>query len=281
MQYSSRLIRPVGFALALASTLIACRNEEMPATPQPDIQLNSTSLGNVLTDQAGKTLYFFAADASGKSACSGSCLDTWPVFYKETPTLSTSLTAGDFTTITRDDGKKQTTFRGWPLYTFKSDAKAGDVLGDNVGKSWYVAKTDYSIMIGSGQLVGNDGKSYTKTYAEGTGTTLYLTDGMGKTVYAFANDKRGKNNYTKADFSNNATWPLFEDVVKSVPSVLNLSDFSSTTVIAAPGHTQVTYKGWPLYYFGPDAGVRGNTKGVSVPKPGVWPIVYTDSPEAP
>lgn len=281
MQYRSNSFLPVSCALALVCVLIACHKNEIAATPGPDIQLNTTSLGTVLTNQSGKTLYFFAADASGKSACSGTCLDTWPVFYKETPTLSTSLTAGDFVTITRDDGSKQTTYHGWPLYTFKNDAKAGDVLGDNVGKSWYVAKTDYSIMIGSGQLVGNDGKSYTKTYTEGTGNTLYLTDGTGKTLYAFANDKKGKNNYTKADFSNNATWPLFEDVIKSVPSVLSLSDFNSTTAIAAPGHTQITYKGWPLYYFGPDAGVRGATKGVSVPKPGVWPIVYTDSPEAP
>lgn len=280
MQYIPKSFRPLAFALALLGILFACKKDETPAAPLPEIQLNTTTLGNVLTDQSGKTLYFFAADASGKSACSGTCLDTWPVFYKETPTLSTSLTAADFSTITRADGSKQTAFRGWPLYTFKNDAKAGDVLGDNVGKSWYVAKTDYSIMIGSGQLVGNDGKSYTKAYTEGTGNTLYLTDAMGKTLYAYANDKKGKNNYTKADFSNNATWPLFEDVIKSVPSVLAITDFNSTTT-AAPGHSQITYKGWPLYYFGSDAGVRGNTKGVSFPRPGVWPIVYADSPEAP
>ncbi|RYF62292.1 MAG: hypothetical protein EOO39_30560, partial [Cytophagaceae bacterium] len=132
MQHTLNSLKPVGFALALLACLVACKKDESPAAPQPDIQLNSTSLGNVLTDQSGKTLYFFAADANGKSACSGTCLGTWPVFYKETPTLSTSLTASDFTTITRDDGSKQTTFHGWPLYTFKNDAKAGDVLGDNV-----------------------------------------------------------------------------------------------------------------------------------------------------
>lgn len=280
MQYIPKSFRPVGLALAFVGILLACHKDDVPATPGPDIQLNSTSLGNVLTDQSGKTLYFFAADANGKSACSGTCLNTWAAFYKETPTLSTSLTAGDFTTITRDDGTKQTTFRGWPLYTYKNDARAGDVLGDNVGQAWYVAKTDYSIMIGSGQLVGNDGKAYTKDYKEGTGTTLYLTDGSGKTLYAFASDKRGINNYTKADMSNNATWPLFEDALKSIPSVLKATDFGLATTLA-PGHKQLSYKGWPLYYFGPDAGIRGNTKGISFPRPGVWPIVYTDTPEAP
>ncbi|CCG98668.1 secreted repeat of unknown function [Fibrella aestuarina BUZ 2] len=263
---------------SLVAALTACK-KDTEATPGPDIQVNPTSLGNVITDQNGRTLYFFAPDVTGKSACSGQCLDTWPIFYKETPTLSTSLAAADFTTITRADGSKQTAFQGWPLYYYKSDTKAGDVLGENVNKVWYVAKPDYTVMIASAQLVGNDGKSYTKDYKEGTGSTLYFTDAGGKTLYAFANDKKGTNNYTKADFSNNATWPIWEgSAIKSIPSILKASDFATTT---AAGRTQLTYKGWPLYYFGPDAGQRGVTKGVSVPRPGVWPIVYVDSPDAP
>lgn len=277
MLYRQLPKRLVAVILALLSALTACKQDN-PTTPLPDVQLNSTTLGNVLTDQSGKTLYVFANDANGQSACSGQCLTVWPAFYKENPSLSTGLNATDFTTITRADGSKQTAYRGWPLYYYQSDAKAGDVLGENINQRWFVAKTDYSILVGSGQLVGNDGKSYTKEYKEGTGNTLYFTDGTGKTLYAFVNDKRGKNNYTKDDLSNNATWPLFEGSVKTVPSTLKASDFVTITVA---GRTQITYKGWPLYYFGPDAGQRGSTKGVSVPRPGVWPIVYTDTPEAP
>jgi hypothetical protein len=48
---------------------------------------------------------------------------------------------------------------------------------------------------------------------------------------------------------------------------------------------QVTYKGWPMYYYGPDADAtgmfRGNNKGVSVPKPNVWPVFLMDFPSAP
>lgn len=274
LQASKRLLV---VAVALLGGLTACK-QDTATTPLPDVQLNGTTLGNVLTDQAGKTLYFFANDASGQSACAGPCLTVWPVFYKENPSLSTGLNAADFSTLTRADGSRQTAYRGWPLYYYQSDVKAGDVLGENVNQRWFVAKTDYSILIGSGQLVGNDGKSYTKDYKEGTGNTLYLTDGTGKTLYAFANDKRGKNNYTKDDLSNNANWPLFEGSLKSIPSALKTADFATITVA---GRTQITYKGWPLYYFGADAGQRGSTKGVSVPRPGVWPIVYADSPEAP
>ena len=37
----------------------------------------------------------------------------------------------------------------------------------------------------------------------------------------------------------------------------------------------MTYKGWPLYYYGTDS-LRGNTLGVSVPGPGIWPVAVKD-----
>ena len=46
------------------------------------------------------------------------------------------------------------------------------------------------------------------------------------------------------------------------------------------GKTQLTYKGWPLYYFGQDAN-RGDNKGISFPAPGVWPIANTETTIAP
>ncbi|MFC0183054.1 hypothetical protein ACFFJX_10995 [Pseudarcicella hirudinis] len=97
-------------------------------------------------------------------------------------------------------------------------------------------------------------------------------------MYAFAKDKKGKNNYTKADFSNNATWPIYTTDLKDVPSNLDKTLFGT---IKVQDKVQLTYKGWPLYYFGPDNNLRGSTKGVSVPTPGVWPIVQKDSPVAP
>lgn len=265
----------------LAVATLACK-EENPTVPSDDVVLATTSVGKVLTGENGKTLYFFAGDVAGDANCTGSCADAWPVFYKATPSLGTGLKASDFGTITRADGNKQTTFKGWPLYYYKSDAKAGDLTGDKVGNVWMAAKPNYTLMIASRQLVGNDGKNYTFDTKEGTGNSLFLTDSLGRTLYAFANDKKNKNNYTKADLSNNPTWPIFELSTASlgeIPSVLNKADFATAT--NAVGKTQLSYKGWPLYYFGPDNGQRGSTKGVSVPRPGVWPVVNTTSPEAP
>ncbi|GAB3505647.1 hypothetical protein GCM10027341_37600 [Spirosoma knui] len=270
--------------LLLASAMLtvvtlACK-EDNPALPTDDIGLATTSVGKVLTGENGKTLYFFASDVAGQATCTGGCKDVWPIFYKETPSLGAGLKASDFATITRADGSKQTTFKGWPLYYYVNDAKAGDVSGDKVNNVWMVAKPNYTLMMASRQLVGNDGKNYLFDTKEGTGNSLFLTDSLGRTLYAFAPDKKDKNTYTKADNSNNGTWPIFELSVANlgeIPSVLNRADF--TTATNAVGKAQLSYKGWPLYYFGNDT-ERGNTKGVSFPRPGVWPVVNTTSPAA-
>ncbi|GAB3986876.1 hypothetical protein GCM10028807_05220 [Spirosoma daeguense] len=260
--------------------LLSCKDEN-PTTVggETDLSVGSTSLGNVIAGENGKTLYFFAPDVTGVSSCSGNCVTVWPVFYKENPSLGTGLKASDFATITRSDGAKQTTFKGWPLYYYQNDAKAGDVNGENVNNVWLVAKPNYTVMLASRQLVGNDGKNYTFDTKEGAGNSLFLTDSIGRTLYAFASDKKNKNNYTKADLSNNATWPIFETsaTIGEIPSVLKRSDFATITAV---GKTQLTYKGWPLYFFGPDENKRGNTKGVSVPRPGVWPVVNSTTVEA-
>jgi predicted lipoprotein with Yx(FWY)xxD motif len=153
-------------------------------------------------------------------------------------------------------------------------------------KHLFVAKPDYTIMLANAQLVGKDGKNYivsaANVYSEGVGKTIYFTDLNGRTLYEFAKDSANHNKYTKADFSNNATWPIYETDKVVVPSVLDKTLFSSITVF---GKKQLTYKGWPIYYYGPDVDAtgkyRGYNMGVSVPTPGVWPVFFKDIPAAP
>lgn len=237
------------------------------------------TFGNILTDGNGKTLYFFAKDANGTSGCTDGCVSAWPVYYAASLTLGNGLNTADFGTITRTDGKKQTTYKGWPLYYYVADANAGDVKGDAVDNTWFVAKNDYTVMVSQIQLVGNDGKNYLGNYQVGNGVSNYITDQSGNTLYAFTPDKNKVNTYTKPDFSNNGTWPIDTlATIGSIPSILNKADFDTIHVF---GKAQLVYKGWPLYFFGPDKGVRGNTKGVSVPTPGVWPITNTQTTVAP
>jgi predicted lipoprotein with Yx(FWY)xxD motif len=267
---------------ALTSIISCSKNSDtlIPSAPEIKVKVaNDATLGKILTDSSGRTLYFFSIDADGNSGCSAGCTAAWPVFYTEKRNFSTDLDSNDFATITRADLKKQTTYKGWPLYYYAPDTKAGDVNGEAVNGVWFVAKPDYSVMLAKTQLIGKDGVQYNSQYQPGAGATLFLTDDHGRTLYAFSPDHFNKNNFTKADLSNNALWPMFEQpAVGNVPSVLTKTDFTTITVF---GKTQLTYKGWPLYYFGQDNQVRGSTKGVSVPTPGFWPVVNATSTVAP
>lgn len=98
----------------------------------------SATLGNYLVDGAGKTLYWYTKDTVGVSACTGNCLKNWPAFTASSFTVPSALNPADFSTITRDDGTKQVTYKGFPLYYWVKDVKRGDTTGQDVGKVWYV-----------------------------------------------------------------------------------------------------------------------------------------------
>lgn len=89
----------------------------------------------VLVGSNGMTLYTFDKDAEGKSMCNGKCAENWPPLLADDTTPS-----GDFSVVTRDDGKKQVAYKGKPLYYWVKDQKPGDRTGDGVNNVWRVAK---------------------------------------------------------------------------------------------------------------------------------------------
>jgi predicted lipoprotein with Yx(FWY)xxD motif len=264
--------------VVLALCFSNCDDDD-PAVNTGEVTLqNNATLGNFLVDGKGMTLYYFTKDVNGKSNCTGGCLTAWPIYYAEDIKPGAGIDAGDFTTITRGDGSKQTAYKNWPLYYYIGDTKAGDVTGEAVENEWFVAKTDYTIMLTDAQLVGKDGKSYVAPgYQEGSGITQFFVDVNGRTLYTFSKDYKDTNKFTAADLSNNNVWPIYNANIQSLPSTLKASDFGT---IQVHGRTQTTYKGNPLYYFGEDS-KPGDTKGVSVPTPGIWPVASVNTPVAP
>lgn len=95
-------------------------------------------IGKYFTDTEGKTLYWFKKDSPGKSTCAGACIEKWPIYYREKVAAPKGIKSKDFGTITREDGKKQTTFRGYPLYYWGNDKKPGDTGGQGVNNVWSV-----------------------------------------------------------------------------------------------------------------------------------------------
>ncbi|MCG2616817.1 hypothetical protein LZZ85_21135 [Terrimonas sp. NA20] len=271
--------------------LSSCSDDDNdPPAAEALVQLRTDAvLGTVITDKTNHTLYSFANDVNGANNCTGGCASVWSIFYAgddlTQSLLSSGLDLADFGTVTTAGGAKQTTYKGWPLYYYapavggtNTAEGPGENRGEGIGGFWHVAKPDYTIRLLNAQLVGNDGKNYTSAYAEGTGKTLYFTDAKGATIYTFSKDSSNKNKFTAADLSNNAIWPMYETDKVVVPSTLDKNLFGSITVF---GKKQLTYKGWPLYYFGSDNKMRGSNKGVSVPTPGIWPVGVKDAPVAP
>ena len=95
-----------------------------------------TPAGKAYVDAKGMTLYTFDKDSAGKSACNGPCATNWPPLMA----ADSDQPQGDFTVITRDDGKKQWAQKGKPLYFWAKDTKPGDKTGDGFNKIWQVAR---------------------------------------------------------------------------------------------------------------------------------------------
>jgi predicted lipoprotein with Yx(FWY)xxD motif len=110
-------------------------------TPAPQYTINvstKSGLGTFLVDGKGMTLYWTTRDAVGKSNITGTTLVNWPAFYPASDVVPASLKMSDLGSITRDDGTKQCTYKGWPLYYYINDKAPGDTLGQGLANVWFV-----------------------------------------------------------------------------------------------------------------------------------------------
>jgi predicted lipoprotein with Yx(FWY)xxD motif len=123
-----RILRSLSL-FAAALVLAACASMGGAPTKVSD---------GVLANEAGMTLYTFDNDPAGggKSVCNGPCATNWP------PLLAAegASASGDYSIVTRDDGKKQWAYKGKPLYLWVQDKKPGDRTGDGFRNVWRVAK---------------------------------------------------------------------------------------------------------------------------------------------
>ncbi|MFF2052485.1 hypothetical protein ACFVU2_12870 [Leifsonia sp. NPDC058194] len=110
------------------------------------LKTGDTSLGTVVVDGKGLTVYVFDKDTqnAGTSSCSGACAAQWPAVESDSAKPDVSGVTGTVGTITGVDGNKQVTLDGRPLYTFAGDSSAGDVTGQGVGGIWWAVMPDGS-----------------------------------------------------------------------------------------------------------------------------------------
>jgi predicted lipoprotein with Yx(FWY)xxD motif len=146
---------------------------------------------------------------------------------------------GTLSTFTReDDGTTQVAYNGMPLYYWVRDEAPGDTTGNRVGRIWWVVPpaTVY------GQRVPDLGN--------------ILVGPAGMTLYKFNNDEPGVSNCVDDCATN---WPplTVESADAIVPGLYLGGELA--TIERADGTLQVTYDGWPLYYWKDDAAVGDAT----------------------
>jgi len=229
----------------------------------------TAALGSFLVDSKGMTLYIFTKDTPNTSTCYGGCATAWPpLLTAGAPTGGTGVTASMLGTTTRTDGTTQVTYNGMPLYYWIKDKAAGDTTGQGVQNIWYVIDPTGTAVTGSPAASSSGGGAVVNV---GQNATLgsFLVDSKGMTLYLFTKDTPNTSNC----YGGCATaWPPLLTTGAPVPGT-GVDDSKLGTTKRTDGTTQVTYNGWPLYYWKNDK-AAGDTTGENVQ--GVWFVITPD-----
>lgn len=244
------------------------------------VLLRDSTFDGYLADSDDRALYMFASDVpfANTSACTDACLEKWPAFDAKDISVDSSLATDDFSRFKRADGTWQTAYKGFPLYYFTMDGDTGEVSGDGASGRWFVAR-DYFAFLGAKSDLTPEGA---------TETAPFLTNRGGRTSYVFMNDKASLAGADPEPACTGAcldAWPLWpappslDDLI--LPSTLRSTDFAQfSRTVNGKAVNQLTYRGWPLYYFAEDD-LPGETAGHLM---GAWraidPLTFaaTDGP---
>jgi predicted lipoprotein with Yx(FWY)xxD motif len=109
------------------------------------VKTRTTSLGRILVDGRGRTLYLFRKDTGRRSHCSGACAAEWPpLTTRERPEAEGAARQSKLSTSRRAGGARQVLYNGHPLYRYAFDSAPGDTFGQGLsafGARWFVLGT--------------------------------------------------------------------------------------------------------------------------------------------
>ncbi len=213
-------------AFAFAAALFALSGAAFAVEPAPapaGVKLDKHGQGWILGDAKGMTLYTTILDQNpGKSACNDACAKLWPPFAA----AEDAKPVGDFAILSRNDGSKQWSYRGKPLYAFSADTGPGNTYGDGVQQQWNVAvmpiPTPSNITI-TQTLVGH-----------------VLADNKGLTLYTYDKDSAAKS---ACDAKCARTW------LPMIAPALAEAKGDWTLVTRGDGTRQWAFQGKPVYRY--------------------------------
>jgi predicted lipoprotein with Yx(FWY)xxD motif len=271
----------------------------------------SSSLGQILVDAQGRTLYAFTNDINAQSTCTGTCAEAWPPqIVDESWSVAPGLDSGIFSTSARADGTLQLMAGKFPLYYFSGDAKPGDVNGQGSGGVWFAVTPKATTV--TGPAVGTPATAAAApTSAAAAPTTVAAaptTAAYGKAATApttaapsapvaaaspivgvadnalgsIVVDSKGRTLYAfTKDIDGTST--CVDGCAKAWPAAVVTGDIAVgpgldkgqfSTVARADGSKQLKLGKWPLYYFSGDT-AAGETNGQG--SGGSWFVIGKDA----
>ena len=136
-----RLLTTLAGTVLVAATAATLALAGSAQTGGARVDIAKSSLGRILVDSKGITLYDFPPDKGVSSVCYGACAALWPpLIAKGKPLAGPGVRASLLGTTKRKDGKREVTYNGHPLYYFAVDKKAGDIKGQgyvHFGGTWW------------------------------------------------------------------------------------------------------------------------------------------------
>jgi predicted lipoprotein with Yx(FWY)xxD motif len=123
------------------STTASSAPAAAPAAAASVIVTQNMSLGPILADPSGRTLYHFLPEKGGKIVCTAACLSAWPAYLSSSAVGGPGVT-GTLGNVTRPEGGRQLTYNTWPLYYFVNDTGPDQTNGQGIvafGGKWLVA----------------------------------------------------------------------------------------------------------------------------------------------
>jgi predicted lipoprotein with Yx(FWY)xxD motif len=239
---------------------------------------NDPTLGQILVNGQGLTLYMFKNDTANTSNCSGECLSLWaPLITTGTPVAGAGVNASLLGVTTQSDGVMIVTYNNMPLYTKLTDTQPGQITGQAFKDLWYAVSPSGQPVITSSSATptaapttspstGSSSSTPVATPIPVTEPTItvtsnstlgnILTANSGMTLYAYSMDT--------ADTSNcNAVcqqvWkPLLTNGNPNLGTGVDASMIGTAKL--ADGSMVVTYNHMPLYYIVNDT-AAGQTNG--------------------
>jgi predicted lipoprotein with Yx(FWY)xxD motif len=265
------------------------------------VQLTAAAAGPlnpVVVNGAGRTVYRFDKDSANppRSNCDNSCVQTWEpiVVQPGARVFVDGVSSSDVGTVKRTDGTNQVTLKGWPIYLYTKDTKAGDVNGHGVGNVWFAISPDgqkaaqpaqgldtaTQVEYKTGTARQNNAPANTGDFYRGPrnnpaamkwvqltagsagGHSPIVHNALGVTFYRFDKDT-ARPSVSNCNGACTNTW---EPVLVQHGSRIFVDGVSTAQVgiiTRADGTRQVTLGGWPLYLYTGDA-APGDIKGEGV-----------------